>query len=395
MASAVLGALLLLASPATVQAQLGYTTINATITITGYTGPGGTVAIPSTINGLPVTSIGEEAFWNCTRLTSVTIPNSVTAIGDGAFACCGLTSVTIPNSVTGIGIGAFEECPNLTTVMIGNSVNYIGNKAFSGCTSLTAITVDALNSFYSSLAGVLFNQNQTTLIQYPGGKMGSCTIPGSVTSIGGAGSDPLAFGEGAFSYCTNLTSVTIPSSVISIGNAAFADCTSLTNVTIGNGLTSIGGIAFDWCRNLTSVTIPSSVVIIGTYAFNDCTSLTNVSFQGNAPAADSTVFYNDNNATVYYQPGTTGWGVTFGGLPTKQWNPPPQISLAGLGVHTDQFAFSIAGTGNLAVVVEACTDLANPVWAPVGTNTLTGGSSYFSDPQWTNYPGRFYRLRSP
>jgi len=131
--------LLLLTLPAAVQAQYHYLTKNGAITITPYNCFSGAMTIPSTINGLPVTSIGHQAFQSCTSLTSVTIPNSVTNIGDYAF---------------------------------------------SGCTSLSAITVEALNSFYSSVDGVLFNKSQTMLMQYPGGKAGSYTIPNSVTSIG-------------------------------------------------------------------------------------------------------------------------------------------------------------------------------------------------------------------
>src|SRR6266403_63548 len=104
-------ALALLALPAVVQAQFNYTTNNGAITITGYTGPGGGVTIPDTINGYPVTSIGDSAFYYSSTVTSVTIPNSVTSIGDEAFYyCTNLTSVTIPNSVTSIGIYAFAEC---------------------------------------------------------------------------------------------------------------------------------------------------------------------------------------------------------------------------------------------------------------------------------------------
>jgi hypothetical protein len=108
-----------------------------------------------------------------------------------------------------------------------------------------------------------------------------------------------------------------------------------------------------------------------------------------------TVFYVDNNATVYYMPGTTGWGSMFAGRPTVLWNPQAQTKSATFGVRTNRFGFNITGSSNLVIVVEACTNLANPIWSPVRTNTLTGGLSYFSDPQWTNYPGRFYRLRSP
>jgi hypothetical protein len=109
------------------------------------------------------------------------------------------------------------------------------------------------------------------------------------------------------------------------------------------------------------------------------------------------IFDGDNNVTVYYLPGTTGWGNfdKLTGLPTVLWNPQVQTGDASFGVQTNQFGFNINGISNLVIVVEACTDLANPVWQPVQTNTLTNGSLYFSDPAWTNYPGRFYRLRTP
>ena len=136
--------LVLLMLSATLQAQFNYTVDQGKVTITKYTGPGGAVTIPDTIEGLPVTSIGRLAFSGCTGLTTVMIPDSVTSIGDGAFLrCTGLTSITIPNSVTSIGDGAF-----------------------SGCTRLTTIEVDGLNPAFSSLEGVLFNKNRTTLIAW-------------------------------------------------------------------------------------------------------------------------------------------------------------------------------------------------------------------------------------
>jgi hypothetical protein len=210
--------LLLLALPAVVQAQdYTYTTNMGMITITKYTGPGGAVNIPSTLEGLPVTSIGSRAFYSCFSLTSVTIPNSVASIGGYyAFAyCTNLTNVTIPNGVTSIGDWTFFGCSSLTNVIIPNSVTNIGGAVFSRCSSLAAITVDALNSVYGSMAGVLFNKSLNKLIQYPPGKAGSYTIPNSVNSIGGI----------AFSNCTSLTSVTIPNSVTSIGNYTFYSCT--------------------------------------------------------------------------------------------------------------------------------------------------------------------------
>jgi hypothetical protein len=98
---------------------------------------------------------------------------------------------------------------------------------------------------------------------------------------------------------------------------------------------------------------------------------------------------------VYYLPGTTGWGQFFEDHPTALWNPQVQTSNASFGARTNQFGFTITGTSNIVVVVEASTDLTRPTWIPLATNTLTSGSAYFSDRQWTNYPARFYRLRWP
>ena len=150
----------------------------------------------------------------------MTIPNSVTSIGDWAFeSCSGLTSVTIPNSVTSIGAAAFSHCSGLTSVTIPNSVTSIGYSAFNGCSGLTSIDVASGNTHYSSIDGVLYNYAQDTLIQCPRAKT-SVTIPNGVTSIG----------DGAFSYCSGLTSITIPNSVTSIDNYAFYDCSGLTSI---------------------------------------------------------------------------------------------------------------------------------------------------------------------
>ena len=149
------------------------------------------------------------------------------------------------------------------------------------------------------------------------------------------------------------------------------------------------------CSRLTSVTIPNSVTSFGDGVFYDCTGLTGVYFQGNALSLGVSEFLNAYNATIYYLPGATGWGSTFAGRPTALWLPQAQSSDASFGVQTDQFGFNISWASDKVVVVEAASDLVNPVWIPVGTNTLTGGSSYFSDPDWANHPARLYRLRAP
>jgi hypothetical protein len=254
--------------------------------------------------------------------------------------------------------------------MFGKSVASIADTAFDECRNLTAITADALNPVYRSVAGVLFNKNLTTLVKYPEGIAGGYTIPDSVTDIG----------YQAFYRCGRLTSVTIPDSVINIGDWAFVSCT-----------------------NLTSITIPNSVTNIGYIAFSGCSSLTGVYFTGNAPGlgwAPTGTFEGANQATVYYLPGTTNWSSPFGGRPAVLWNPQAQTGEASFGVQTNRFGFTITGSSNLVIVVEACTNLTAPIWTPVGTNTLnafigTNGSSYFSDPSWMNYAGRFYRFRSP
>jgi hypothetical protein len=155
---------------------------------------------------------------------------------------------------------------------------------------------------------------------------------------------------------------------------------------------------------LITVTIPASLTSIGNEEFYGCVNLTGVYFKGNAPLTGFSEFYNASyQAIVYYLPGTTGWSATFGDSvggyrPTALWALPTPTILGfepSFGMRTNQFGFTISWATNIPVVVEACTNLANPVWNPVATNTLTGGSSYFSDPQWTNYPGRFYRIRSP
>jgi hypothetical protein len=478
--------LLLLAAPAAVHAQFTYTTNNGMITLAKYTGFGGAVVISNFVTSIgsnafastsltsvtipaSVTTIGDDAFWDCWHLMSVTIPNSVSNIGDAAFGycsslqaitvaatnsfycsvagvlfdisqatlmqypagkagssyiipntvtnigdyaffgCSALTNLTIPSSVTSIGDAAFWCCTLLTNVIIPNSVTNIRDGAFGYCSNLLAITVAATNSFYSSLAGVLFDISQTTLLQYPAGKMGnSYIIPNTVTNIGDYaffGCSALTnltipnsvtnIGEAAFEGCTCLTSVTIPNSVTGIGDGTFYSCTGLTSVTIPNSVTSIGEAAFAGCTSLTSVTIPNSVSSIREAAFADCTKLTSVCFTGNPPTLGSSVFDFDNKLTVYYLPGTTGWGSTFGGRPAVLWNPGISTGDASFGVQTNYFGFNITGTNNYTVVVEACTNLASPVWVRLATNTLANGVFHFSEPFQANSPGRFYGLGFP
>jgi hypothetical protein len=262
----------------------------------------------------------------------------------------------------------------------------IGSWAFADCTSLSAITVDALNPFFTSYDGVLFNKARTTLLQCPAGKLGTCAIPDGVTTIA----------YGAFSSCASLTGVTIPNTVTTIGDEAFPRCTSLTSLTIPGSVVRIGNWAFVACAALTNITLGSSVTRIGYEAFSLCTSLTGVYCWGNAPTYGADLFSTWVSLTVYYLPGTIGWGATFADRPTAPWflsYPVILTTAPNFGIRSNAFGFRISWATNASIVVEASTTLANPVWSPVSTNTLVDGWSYFRDAEWTNYPSRFYRVR--
>ncbi len=260
--------------------------------------PTGAVTIPSILGGKPVTIIGEYAFYNCSGLTSVaipdsvkiignsaffgcniqsmTIPNSVTSIGDWAFHYNGLRSVTIPDSVTRIGEGAFSQCSGLNSIKLPDSVNSIGQNAFRDCLNiLDTTTIEGLELIDGWVVGVYWFSGDLDLTGIRGigdyafsdcNMLTSVTIPDSVKSIG----------RYAFYNCENLSSVTIGNGVANIGSSAFSGCCSLTSVTIGKGVKSIESAAFFGCSGLMSVTIQDGVTIIGSSAFSGCSGLTSV-----------------------------------------------------------------------------------------------------------------------
>ncbi|MCQ2435750.1 MAG: leucine-rich repeat domain-containing protein [Clostridia bacterium] len=228
-----------------------------------------------------ITTIGANAFAGCRQLTSVTIPDGVTVIGERGFMNCGITTITMPNSVTDIGAEAFRDCSHLTSVTVQDNVESIGDMAFCS-SSLTGIIVSGSNRYFCSVDGVLFSRDKTELICYPAGKAAIVyDVPSSVTSIGCH----------AFDGCMDLTSVTIPDSVTEIGNDAFAGCTGLTSITIPDSITVLGDNLFNNCRNLGSVTIPDSVTEIGDMTFGACTSLRSVTIPWGVQRIGTSTFF--------------------------------------------------------------------------------------------------------
>ena len=279
------------------------------ITITKYIGPGGEVAISDMINSGAVVRIENEAFLDCTSLTHITLGTNVTSIGESAFkGCTNLTAFSvnadnpvfsskegvlfnkkmstliefprgkagnyvIPDCVSRVFDHAFLLCPYLTGITISSNIVSLGRSdiaskgtpTFKGCTSLTGITVQASNLICSSVNGVLFNKQQTILVEYPRGRPGNFTIPESVTNI--------------FSF------------------------------------------AFALCTNVTTITIPANVDIIGKMAFGKCENLTGIYFKGNAPNFGRKVFDDDAHLTIYHLPGTAGWSSSVEEHPTAIWDP--------------------------------------------------------------------------
>ena len=330
----------------------------------GYVGNDTNLNLPENYNGENY-KIYKQAFNGCTSLTSVTIPDSVTSIGNSAFYnCTSFTSVTISDSVTIIGEDTFHGCYSLTSIIIPNSVISIGKYAFLGCNKLVEvinksnlnITKGSSDNGYVGYYALkvktdgqsdIVNKNDYLFytynnINYLLGYVGNDKNLNLPENFNGENYQIYKY---AFFNCTSLKSITIPDSVTSIGDSAFKNCNSLTSVTIGNGVTSIGEEAFYYCTSLKAVNItdiaawcnigfwiytsnplyyahnlylngelvknlviPDGVTSIGKEAFYNCTSLTSVTIPNSVTSIGRRAFSGYNNIqTVFYKGGKEQW----------------------------------------------------------------------------------------
>ena len=308
-----------------------WTANNGEVTITGYTGTSTVVSLPETINGWPVTAVGESAFADsalrsidlgavttvgesafrgCASLESVSMA-AVTAIGDDAFADCenlrapgfgsGLTSIgdqayarcgslgsiTLPDSLTSLGRGAFADCTGLKSLTLGAQLAAFRRDAVAGCIRLGAVNASAQNAELSSVDGVLYNKAGTKLLLYPQGRTAaSFPVPNGVTEIG----------EGAFENAASLAQVTVPSSVTVLGRAAFAG-SGLQSFT-ASGLREIGADAFLGCASLRSVEPGELLESIASGAFCGCAALTDVHIPASAALNTDDLLFTSGNVLI-------------------------------------------------------------------------------------------------
>ncbi len=274
-----------------------------------------------------VTSIGASAFYGCTKLTGVTIPDNVTEIGGSAFYNCdAITKITIPKGVTVISSKTFSSCNKLTSITFGGGITEIGDDAFNSCTVLTGVVIpntvvtigkqafqqcDALTSiaipdsvlslganlFYGcdKLESATIGKNVATIGSstfYGCTKLASIAIPDSVTEIGAS----------AFVNCSGLTEVHMSKNVVSLGDNAFSGCSGLTAITLPESLTSIGSSAFSGCTLLTSITIPSKITTIMSYTFSGCSELSEISLPNGVISIGDNAFYNCKGLTTFTIP---------------------------------------------------------------------------------------------
>lgn len=423
--------------------DLQYTVLdNGTATITGYNGSPTDLKIPSTIDGHTVTSISDYAFYWRESITSVTIPDSVTTIGTGAFmgtslksvtipngvstiensvfqSCLSLTSVTLPSRLIKIGDFAFEECEKLTDITIPSSVREIGSGAFSRCSSLKSVTIPIgitkiYNNAFSDCLGLTNITIPNAVTEIGGGAFSGCenvtsiTIPSSVRTIN----------DSAFAYCKSLKSVTIPSSVETLGKHVFESCESITSISVNsnnpnysslngtlfnknkteliqypsgssltqydvpNGVTKICDRAFGYCRKLTSVTISNTVTTIESFAFNDCSGLVSVYIPNSVTSIGDSVFSFCKNLKNITIPSSV---TSIGDYTFQYCSSLTNVTIPDSVTHIGSWAYSDCTSLTNVIIPNSVTELGYNVF--YNCRSLTGISVGDNNPNYSSYNG--------
>lgn len=324
-------------------------------------------------SGASVTNIGPTAFQGCTSLMLVVLPTGLTSIPAGLFyGCSGLVSVTVPTGVTSIGDTAFAGCRSLTSLALPPGLTALGESAFLNCRGLSSLDIpDGVKSIPGQLC-------------YEGRVLASIDLPSGLTNIG----------YSAFYNCPALASLALPAGLTSIARGAFQGCTGLSSLDINSALSSVGDQAFYGCSDLQTLFFYGGVGSLGEGVFGNCPALTGVYFHCNVPSfggGGADMFTGSGAVTVYYLANPSSWGASFCGVPAELWTPRICTPVA----TTGSFDFTVAWASGQTIRVQACTNLANPAWVNLSTNTLTGGSCLFSDPDWASYDHRYYRIFSP
>ena len=295
------------------------------------------IEIPAEIEGLPVTTIGRLAFYNCDLIKEFNIPNNITTIKDSAIACC----------------------DKLKRVSIPESVIYIGDEAFAG-NFFKEISVSENNNYYCSCNGALFNKDMTFLIEYAvqNGVI-DYVVPESVTSIGSCafmGCNTLKsiklpenlklIEDSTFYYCSKLESINIPNGVTSIGSQAFKDCHNLKSVSISDTVTKIGRSAFSNCSSLTMIKLPESVSLIVVSAFENCSTLSAIIIENPACSfmGDYTIYnFKDQNENYVFNGTIYGYENSTAQTYAEKYN----RNFVSLGEYTETLIGDISGNGEI------------------------------------------------
>ena len=316
------------------------------------------------IIGDGVTHVGAYAFYECATATRAFFGKDIISIGEGAFAYSGVNGITLPETLTTIGEGAFAGCFALSDITIPKNVTEIAQYAFAQCDNLRGINVQWGNPAYSSYLGVLYNADKSVLVLCPAGMEDTVHCDDAcwvimpeafagckkITQVQMAGVQMI--GEGAFVGCTALETVSIGVNTTVIPAYAFAQCENLKTVEFSDTVAEIGLSAFSGCTGLESITFPAGLSAIGEKAFDGCTGLKNIFFTGQVPDIDDTAFTGVTAKATYprnKQTWTTAVMKNYGGKLTWKKEPEPVVTMIDGGKCSSSVSWKFYDNGKLVI----------------------------------------------